>query len=117
MLPLFWSAAYNWVAPVEVFPIASPVKEAPATVVSIVDFAPPFHPEIEPSRLAKMKAALEVPTGKSVEPVVIPGALVFTWPVGPLVMLGPDGGAPPWVATPTVSSGPELVGICVSLTL
>ena len=64
-----------------------------------------------------MKSALAVPTKKSVEPVVIPGAPVDTWPVGPLVMAGPDGGAPPWFVTPTVSSGPELVGIGVSLTL
>ena len=62
-----------------------------------------------------MKAALAVPTRKSVEPVVIPGAPVFTWPVGPLVMLG-FGGALPWFATPTVSSGPELLGGCVALT-
>ena len=41
MLPLFWSAAYNWAAPVEVFPIASPVNEAPGTVASIVESAPP----------------------------------------------------------------------------
>ena len=65
MLPLFWSAAYNWAAPVEVFPIASPVNEAPATVASIVELAPPFHAEIEPSRLAKMKSALAPSTWKS----------------------------------------------------
>ena len=56
-----------------------------------------------------------MPTWKSVEPVVIPGALVLTWPVGPLVWSG-CGGALPWFATPTVSSGPELVGGGVSLT-
>ena len=39
---------------------------------------------------------------KSVEPVVIPGAPVFTWPVGPLVMLG-FGGALFWFVIPTVS--------------
>ena len=76
------------------FPIASPVYEAPATVASIVELAPPFQPEIEPSRLAKMNAALDVPTRKSVEPVVIPGAPVDTWPVGPLVWLAVRGSVP-----------------------
>jgi len=56
-----------------------------------------------------------VPTWKSVESVVIPGAPVFTCPVGPLVMLG-FGGALPWFATPTVNSVPELVGGCAVLT-
>ena len=57
MLPLFWSAANNWAAPVDVFPIASPVNEAPTTFASIVELAPPFHAEIEPSRLSKMNEA------------------------------------------------------------
>jgi hypothetical protein len=37
---------------------------------------------------AKMKAASLPLSGKSVLLVVIPGALVFTWPVGPLDALG-----------------------------
>ena len=94
------------------------MKEAPGTVVSIVDFAPPFHPEIEPSILAKIKAALEVPTRKSVEPVVIPGALVFTWPVGPLALGFAGAGGVPWFVIPTTSGTMEaLLGGCVSFTL
>src|SRR6516165_6883663 len=79
-------------APVWSFAIASPVNEAPATDVTMVACGPPFHAEIEPSMFAKMKAASLPLSGKSVGLVVIPGAFVFTWPVGPVV-LG-SGGAP-----------------------
>jgi len=53
-LPLFWSAARNWAAPIEVLPFASPVKEAPGTEASMTGL-PPIHPEIELSTLASWK--------------------------------------------------------------
>jgi hypothetical protein len=80
-------------APVWSFAIARPVKEAPATEVTMVACAPPFQAEIDPSMLAKMKLASLPLSGKSVELVEIPGASVFTWPVGPVVLT--SGGAPP----------------------
>ena len=53
-----------------------------------------------------MNAALAPLTWKSdIEFVVIPGAVVLTWPVGPLVMAGPDGAALPWFVIATVSAG------------
>src|SRR5262249_43706332 len=115
MLSLFWSAAHNAAAPVEVFPIASPVNEAPATVASIGDLTPLVHGEIVPSRLSKMNCAWDPSSWKSmVEFVVIPGAAGLTCPVGPLESLG---AAFHRFATPTTSCAPVDVGGCVSLTV
>src|SRR5271166_2394794 len=100
-------------APVLSFAIASPVKEAFGTVATMVAFGPPFHAEIEPSMFAKMKLASLPLSGKSVGLVVIPGALVFTWPVGPLVVR--LGGAPPRFGIPK-ETGTMLSAPVVSLT-
>ncbi len=63
--------------------------------------------------MAKAKAALPVipgvvPTGKSVEPVMIPGAPMATWPVGPLVLGFGGAGGVPWFVIGTTS--PKTVG-------
>src|SRR5208337_1354550 len=101
-------------APVLSFAIASPVKEAPAPKALMVAFAPPFHAELEPSMLAKIKLASLPLTGKSVGLVFIPGAFVCTWPVGPLVAM--LGAAPPWFGIPK-ETGTTLVAPVVSSTL
>jgi hypothetical protein len=50
---------------------------------------------------AKMKLAFLPLSGKSVELVVIPGAFVLTWPVGPVVE--GSGGAPPRFGIPNAT--------------
>ncbi len=78
-------------------PIASPVYEAPLTLATIAaGVLGDFQAEIEPSRLAKMKAALPaaLPLVKLKSDVLVtsPAAEVLTWPVGPFS--SPEGGAP-----------------------